>query len=282
MQESNNQQATPQGILKQIVAQFGKQIFNKSASARLESVLSDYLTNDKVKLKLFRQAVKDGIAHELLQSDGLDKVEKTIKINALKIKFQSENCYEKAIACEIVDGLAYALGWNVSAKRETKKKPLPVKKENPPAVKQPIDEKTELKQLHRNPNENWKYYKIYENGLVWRGYKDEYGNIVIPAQFFLANPFREGLAVVLDQNHKWGVIDAAGAKICPSKYDWVKSFSEGLAAVLLNNYWGFIDYSGKLVIPLKYNYVYESFKNGKVQVKEKEELYYIDKSGKRL
>ena len=130
MQESNNQLTTPQEILKQIVTQFGKQIFNRSESARLEGLLSDYFTDDRAKLRLFRSAISQNIAHELLQADTLDKAAKTIKINTLKTKFQSENFLEEAIAREIVVCFAYALGWNISAKRETEVKPLPAIKED--------------------------------------------------------------------------------------------------------------------------------------------------------
>lgn len=38
----------------------------------------------------------------------------------------------------------------------------------------------------------------------------------------------------------------------PCKYNFVSRFSEGLAAVYLNNKWCFIDKAGKLVISLKY------------------------------
>lgn len=50
-------------------------------------------------------------------------------------------------------------------------------------------------------------------------------------------------------------------EVIPIKYDYVYSFSEGLAAVQLDKKWGFIDKTGKEVIPLQYSEVY-SFSEG--------------------
>ena len=278
----NNEQTAPHDILKQIVTRFGKQIFNRSESARLEALLSDYFTDDKAKLRLFRLAISQNIAHGLLQADTLDKAAKTIRINMLKTKFQSENFLEAAIAREIVVCFAFALGWNI-VPQQTRVTPLPVEKENPPAVKQPVNEKTEVKQLPKITNEQWKNYEIFRESGIGYGYKDENEKIVIPAQFLMAKPFHEGFAAVAEAWDKWGFIDATGAKICRCKYSSVEPFSEGLAAVKFNDYWGFIDYSGELVIPLKYESVAESFINGEARVREKgKDSYYIDKSGNYL
>ena len=126
-------ETNPQDILKQIVNQFGKQIFNKSESDKLEGLLADYMTHDRKKLKFFRQAVKENIAHELLQSDVLDQTEKTIKLNMLKTKFQSETQMIESTAYEIVDCFAYALGWKVSVKKE-RISPQPAKQEDKPSL----------------------------------------------------------------------------------------------------------------------------------------------------
>jgi hypothetical protein len=43
--------------------------------------------------------------------------------------------------------------------------------------------------------------------------------------------------------------------VIPCIYDWLTGFSEGFAAVKLNNKWGFIDKTGKAVIPCIYDEV---------------------------
>lgn len=84
-----------------------------------------------------------------------------------------------------------------------------------------------------------------------------------------------------DTTGKWGLIDESGNVVFKGKYDDVQQFSEGLAAVCLNEKWGFIDKKGKEVIPLKYTYAY-SFKDGVAKVELNDRLVYINKYGRQL
>ncbi|MDR1119982.1 MAG: formylglycine-generating enzyme family protein [Dysgonamonadaceae bacterium] len=98
-------------ILKQIIAKFKKPIFDKNEKARLESLLADCMAaEDKNVLKLFRLAVKDGITHELLQCDTLEKLVQKIKINSLRVKFREDNSLEESKANYVIDCFASALG----------------------------------------------------------------------------------------------------------------------------------------------------------------------------
>ena len=128
-------ESNPKDILKDnIVAQFGKQIFNKKEITRLDGLLCDYLSHDQVNLKLFRLAIKDNIAHELLQADGTDPAGKEIKIKMLKTKFQSDNLLVEKAAFEIVDCFAYALGWDHHAE---------IQPDSPPVQKKPKESTNE-------------------------------------------------------------------------------------------------------------------------------------------
>jgi hypothetical protein len=49
------------------------------------------------------------------------------------------------------------------------------------------------------------------------------------------------------------------------KYDWIHTFYEGRAKVVLNNKWGFIDKDGSEVIPLKYDWV-SNFYEGRAEI----------------
>jgi WG containing repeat len=63
-------------------------------------------------------------------------------------------------------------------------------------------------------------------------YIDKKGAIVLFTDFFYAGPFREGLAVVYDDNkNKRGYIDKSGKEVIPLKYNLASDFSEGLACV---------------------------------------------------
>ena len=61
-----------------------------------------------------------------------------------------------------------------------------------------------------------------------------------------------GLIAFKGANGKWGFINAKGKTVIDPTYEKAKSFSGGLAAVLVNGKWGFINESNKLVIPNEY------------------------------
>lgn len=66
------------------------------------------------------------------------------------------------------------------------------------------------------------------------GYKDATGKIVIPAKYSVAQPFREGLAVVINRNGRYGFIAADGKVVVPLKYTFANAFKDGVAIVKLD------------------------------------------------
>ncbi len=78
--------------------------------------------------------------------------------------------------------------------------------------------------------------------------------MVIPPQFvdWPYSQFSEGLAPV-SVGEKFGYIDMTGTMVIEPQFDIANPFSEGLAAVVGDNYlWGFIDKTGTVVIPTQY------------------------------
>jgi hypothetical protein len=66
------------------------------------------------------------------------------------------------------------------------------------------------------------------------GFLDQDGNKVIKAKFDEVKPFSEGLAAVrvrVDGRHKWGFINLQGEMVIEPKFDEVESFKNGLALV---------------------------------------------------
>jgi hypothetical protein len=102
--------------------------------------------------------------------------------------------------------------------------------------------------------------------------------------------FHEGLAavtkydritsttVVQPINGHAGYIDHSGRIAIPFRYTDASDFSEGLAAVKVNQLWGYIDKSGKFVIPATYQSA-GRFSEGLAWVCEGIKSCYIDKSG---
>lgn len=113
------------------------------------------------------------------------------------------------------------------------------------------------------------------------GYVDKNGNVIVEPTYSKAFDFSEGLAAV-KINEKYGFIDKTGKLVIEAKYDYVyDSFQEGLAAVRLDGYYGYINKSGETVIPFIYDSAY-SFKKGKAEVYKDGRYFKIDKTGKEI
>ena len=109
------------------------------------------------------------------------------------------------------------------------------------------------------------------------GFIDKTGTVVIPAKFDDAWSFREGLASV-KINDKYGFIDKTGTVVIPAKFDYAVCFSEGLARVNINGKYGFIDKTGTMVIPVNFDEAWD-FSEGLASVKINDKYGFIDKTG---
>jgi hypothetical protein len=122
-------------------------------------------------------------------------------------------------------------------------------------------------------------------------YIDRKGNIVLADNDdyrLSARPFSEGLAPYILSGsspgfsyYSEGFIDKNGDVVIPARFDEVRGFSEGLAAVkdADSGQWGFIDHSGTYVIPPSYSEEPGEFHEGLAWVWHDEEFAFIDKSG---
>lgn len=118
-----------------------------------------------------------------------------------------------------------------------------------------------------------------ENGKL--GYLDKTGAFAIAPQFYQAEGFSEGLAVIrFTQDGKYGYIDKSGKLVIPPEFYVAESFSEGLAAVRIDcNLWGYINRTGKLVIEPQFRSV-KRFSGGLAEIAIGERWGYINQSGK--
>lgn len=150
------------------------------------------------------------------------------------------------------------------------------------------------------------------------GYVDQQGKFVIPAQFYRAYPFHDGLAKVVNDKNEVGYINKKGKCVIPYQYMNGTDFSEGLAFVvsegeapvcinksgkevfkcdksvkLVRNFkhglaafrnkddrWGYLNTKGKIVINAQF-YWADNFSEGLASVANKDDEYgYINKKGK--
>ncbi len=119
-------------------------------------------------------------------------------------------------------------------------------------------------------------FRVVQNSK-W-GYIEKSGKIVIKPRFDDSRPFSEGLAAVRVDD-RWGYIDKSGKIIIEPQFDWTYSFSEGLARVTVDDKSGYIDKSGKIVIKPRFDDS-RPFSEGLAVVEIDEKYGYIDKSGK--
>ncbi len=102
-------------------------------------------------------------------------------------------------------------------------------------------------------------YIIKQDGKY--GYGDAAGHVVIPPVYLQAKRFSEGVAAVQIQQGFWGMINTKGEIVGTLRnVDEVREFSEGLAVVRQGAKYGYID-KKQLVIPFKYDAA-EDFSEG--------------------
>lgn len=94
--------------------------------------------------------------------------------------------------------------------------------------------------------------RFYQNAKC--GYKDVQGNIIVAPIYYAGSDFKDGLALIVDNNMKRGFINIKGVVVIPLIYDDASMFFNGLARVTINKKNGYIDKQGHIIIPLKYDY----------------------------
>lgn len=170
----------------------------------------------------------------------------------------------------------------------------------------------------------------FEQDGKW-GYKDDRGRVTIKPQFLMAEDFSpEGIAPVVDdggwayinadgkvvirpfvvdngpdyfsdglarfvREGKVGFFSKRGRVVIAAKFDFVRPFSEGLAAfcegcrekpegehrMVRGGKWGFINRTGETVIPPKFDEV-EVYRNGQARAKLDGQWHSIDRKGRSL
>lgn len=111
------------------------------------------------------------------------------------------------------------------------------------------------------PNHGVIVTRRYEDGDPISGLYDYDGNSLLPESkvYEYIVPFGNNKLTIAAAGQLSGFIDRYGREIIPLKYNDVRPYHEGVAAVSLpgkniySGYWGFIDETGKEILPIKYN-----------------------------
>ncbi len=114
------------------------------------------------------------------------------------------------------------------------------------------------------------------------GFIDVNGNEVISPQFIGIQFFKEGKAgVQFVGDSSWGFINQTGKRLTENKYDTVRSFRNGFAAVRKFNKWGVIDSNGHEVISTVYDYIGDFF-DGLAVVEKAGKMGHININGQEI
>lgn len=97
--------------------------------------------------------------------------------------------------------------------------------------------------------EGFARFTARESGGIRYGFISDEGEITVPAIYYGATRFSNGLASVEDMNGKWGYINTKGEAVIPATFDEAGSFDkEGRAIVRSNNKYGIIDKNGEYIL----------------------------------
>lgn len=81
---------------------------------------------------------------------------------------------------------------------------------------------------------------------LWCGFIDNNGNKVHRTKYNIAtySRFKDGYIVATDESGKYGYINRQGQPLTSFMFDYAEDFSEGLARVSVGDKWGFVDKKG--------------------------------------
>ena len=132
---------------------------------------------------------------------------------------------------------------------------------------------------------------IYDNihlcqDLLIFNKKGRWGFMLLKSKISVKPKYQEamcfGTELAVQINGMWGFIDKMGKIIIRPKYkyDEIRPFREGLAAVKKKGKWGYINKDGKIIIPLRYDETTGYFSDGQTGVRIGNMWGVIGKNGK--
>ncbi len=154
-----------------------------------------------------------------------------------------------------------------------------------------------LSPIRARADEQLYAFYSYDDGK-W-GFRDAWGNFVVPPVYDDVGSFSDGLAPVnvgAEMEHsgymdggKWGFIDTTGEVVIPLTFEYAYGFSDGVAKVRDANGTRFIDPEGKTVLDLGEHWDCGEFSEGLLPVyidrslqREDWQTQYIDKEGQTV
>lgn len=112
------------------------------------------------------------------------------------------------------------------------------------------------------------------------GYLNRKGEVVIPAQFFEASFFCNGLAAVVNKDGKYGYINKKGELVIAYQFDKAAPFINKCAVVAIDKHYGVIDRKGNFIIAPQFAEMYPSQDLYVISLQKHGDMGFCDKKGK--
>ena len=136
----------------------------------------------------------------------------------------------------------------------------------------------DLNKIYLKSEPAFKLIRVKKNNKF--GYADTSGKIVIPIEYdYVVNNYFNEKLLCVSKNNLYGYINPKNEIIIALKYKNAFSFTNGLAAVMVDEKWGYIDVTGKMVIPAIYDNAYTFNPAGVAIVRKGDKTGLISKSG---
>lgn len=119
------------------------------------------------------------------------------------------------------------------------------------------------------------FYPVRENDK-W-GFADSTGKILIPCEYEWVATFSEGVAAA-GKNGKCGYVNKNGSVAIPFQYDDGEAFHGGIAQIVVNGKTGISNKAGDFVVPAVYDEI-GAFRESRARVTRNEKYGFIDMMG---
>jgi hypothetical protein len=113
---------------------------------------------------------------------------------------------------------------------------------------------------------------------VFLGAINRKGQEVIPADYRGLSAFRNGRALIVDEEGRYGMISPRAEVLIPATYDQLGFFENGLAPFSYDDHWGYINENNQIVISNRFRKV-TPFMETTAAVLEGEKAALIDRTG---
>lgn len=113
------------------------------------------------------------------------------------------------------------------------------------------------------------------------GYLNRKGEVVIPARFFEASFFCNGLAAVANKDGKYGYINKKGELVIAYQFDEAAPFRDNKCAVVaIDKHYGVVDRKGNFIIAPQFTDMYPSQDLYVISLQKHGDMGFCDKKGK--